>query len=117
MPRSLRANRVGVMVSMNRNKALVMRSARVWAGAAAILVSAGAAIAQRTAAPRDPAEPSKAATAPRSAARPTGAIVRSTVDEKGMRALISKLVACGTRLTIASWDDPKRGPGCARDVV
>jgi len=34
-----------------------------------------------------------------------------------MRALIHSLVGCGTRLTISSWDDPKRGIGCARDVV
>ena len=34
-----------------------------------------------------------------------------------MRSLISDLVKCGTRLTLASWDDPKRGPGCARDHI
>src|SRR5262249_4180649 len=83
---------------------------------AGALFAAGGAAAQQ-AAPRDPAEPSKAKALPKAVARPTGAVVRSTVDEKGMRALIAKLVACGTRLTIASWDDPKRGPGCARDAV
>ena len=34
-----------------------------------------------------------------------------------MRALIGKLVACGTRLTLSSWDDPKRGIGCGRDAI
>jgi hypothetical protein len=34
-----------------------------------------------------------------------------------MRSLIRDLVQCGTRLTLASWDDPKRGPGCARDHI
>jgi peptidase M28-like protein len=104
------------MISMNRNKALVKRSLKVLACAGAVLVSAGAAMTQQSS-PRDPAEPSKAPPAPKIATRPVGAIVRSTVDEKGMRALIAKLVRCGTRLTIASWDDLKRGPGCARDVV
>jgi hypothetical protein len=34
-----------------------------------------------------------------------------------MRALIDHLVACGTRLSIASWDDSHRGPGCGRDKI
>src|SRR5438445_9021507 len=34
-----------------------------------------------------------------------------------MRALISRLVACGTRLTLSSWTDSKRGIGCGRDVI
>ncbi len=34
-----------------------------------------------------------------------------------MRALIAKLVACGTRLTLSSWTDAKRGIGCGRDVI
>jgi hypothetical protein len=43
--------------------------------------------------------------------------VRASVDEKSMRTLIGKLVACGTRLTLSSWEDPKRGIGCARDAI
>src|SRR2546422_6657869 len=39
-------------------------------------------------------------------------VARASVDEKSMGALIGKLVACGTRLTLSSWDDPKRGIGC-----
>lgn len=34
-----------------------------------------------------------------------------------MRALIRQLVACGTRLTLSSWTDSKRGIGCARDAI
>src|SRR6266436_6820521 len=49
--------------------------------------------------------------------RPAGAIARAAVDEKSMRTLIGKLVACGTRLTLSSWDDPKRGIGCGRDAI
>src|SRR5262249_46815573 len=77
---------------------------------------ASAAVGQQTA-PRDPAEPLKDRPSPRVSARPAGGIARGAVDEKGIRTLIAKLGACGTRLTIASWDDPKRGPGCGRDVV
>jgi hypothetical protein len=34
-----------------------------------------------------------------------------------MRELIERLVACGTRNSLSSWDDPKRGAGCGRDEV
>jgi hypothetical protein len=33
------------------------------------------------------------------------------------RAIDTELVACGTRHSMSSWTDPKRGIGCARDVV
>ena len=49
--------------------------------------------------------------------RPKGAIARSEVDEAGMRALVEKLVSCGTRNTLSSWTDPQRGVGCGRDAV
>jgi hypothetical protein len=44
-------------------------------------------------------------------------VARKDIDEKGMRALIDELVACGTRLTISSWTDPNRGAGCGRDRI
>ena len=66
---------------------------------------------------RDPAEPPTGKPHAKSIARPAGRLFRSSVDEKGMRSLISDLVKCGTRLTLASWDDPKRGPGCGRDRI
>jgi hypothetical protein len=38
-----------------------------------------------------------------------------TADE--VRTVDEALVACGTRHTLSSWTDPKRGIGCARDVI
>ncbi len=84
--------------------------------AVAFVLTATAAFAQQ-AVPRDPAEPAKGKPQPKILARPAGAIARAAVDEKSMRTLIGKLVACGTRLTLSSWDDPKRGIGCGRDAI
>jgi hypothetical protein len=71
------------------------------------------ALAQR-AVSRDPAQGKPQ---PKLSARPTAGVVRQAVDEKSMRALIGKLVACGTRLTLSSWTDSKRGIGCGRDAI
>jgi Peptidase family M28 len=65
----------------------------------------------------DPAEPLQGKPMPKLLPRPAGAISRQSVDEKSMRALIHDLVGCGTRLSISSWTDPKRGIGCGRDHV
>ena len=67
--------------------------------------------------PNDPGEPPHGRTKLNLLPRPAGAISRQSVDEKSMRALIHQMVACGTRLTISSWTDPKRGVGCGRDQV
>jgi hypothetical protein len=72
--------------------------------------------AQRSA-PRDPAEPQQNHPHPKLLPRPTGAIARQSVDEKLMRALIDQLVSCGTRLSLSSWTDAKRGIGCGRDHI
>jgi hypothetical protein len=87
-------------------------------GVVFLLIAAGAipAAAQRST-PRDPAEPAQAKPQPKPLARPAGGVARQAVDEKSMRALIGKLVACGTRLTLSSWTDSKRGIGCGRDVI
>ena len=69
------------------------------------------------AAQTDPAEPPQNRPNPRLLPRPVGAIAREAVDEKSMRALIEQLVACGTRHSLSSWDDPKRGAGCGRDHI
>lgn len=66
---------------------------------------------------RDPAEPQQAQPHPKLLPHPAGAIARQTVDEKSMRALIGQLVSCGTRLSLSSWTDPKRGIGCGRDYI
>ncbi len=68
-------------------------------------------------APRDPAEPQQGRPHPKLLPRPTAAIARQNVDEKSMRALIDQLVSCGTRLSLSSWTDPKRGIGCGRDYI
>src|SRR3984893_2228437 len=65
----------------------------------------------------DPSEPPAGKPAAKLLPRPTGAISRREVDEAGMRSLIEQLVACGTRNSLSSWTDPKRGAGCGRDRV
>src|SRR5215472_8844622 len=86
------------------------------AAAVVIVTVAAPAFAQQSA-PRDPAEPPRAKPQPKILPRPAGAISRQSIDEKSMRALIHNLVSCGTRLTLSSWTDPKRGIGCGRDFV
>ena len=85
---------------------------------AMMLIAAGAvpSFAQK-AAPRDPAEPAQGGPQPKLPGRPGGAIARKSVDQQSMQALIHQLVECGTRLTLSSWTDPRRGIGCARDRV
>ncbi len=65
----------------------------------------------------DPAEPLQAKPSPHLLPRPAGAIPRQSIEEASMRALIHELVECGTRISISSWTDPKRGIGCGRDHV
>src|ERR1700731_2652581 len=65
----------------------------------------------------DPAEPLQGRPNPRLLPRPSGGIQREAVDEKSMRELIERLVACGTRNSLSSWDDPKRGAGCGRNQI
>ena len=85
---------------------------------ALLLLSAASAPAfAQTAAVRDPAEPQRQVEKPKILPRPAGAIGRASIDEKSMRALIDQMVACGTRLSIAPWDDANRGPGCGRDHI
>lgn len=90
--------------------------------ALSVLVVAGvaaqtAASARSQSGSRDPAEPAQGAPHPKILPRPAGRVLRQSVDEKSMRALIHALVGCGTRLTLSSWDDPKRGAGCGRDHI
>ena len=80
------------------------------------LISLSPTPAQQTA-PRDPAEPQQRQPHPKLLPRPTNAIARQIVDTKSMRALIDQLVSCGTRLSLSSWTDAKRGIGCGRDYI
>jgi len=65
----------------------------------------------------DPAEPQQGQPHPKLLPHRAAAIARQSVDEKSMRALIDQLVACGTRLSLSSWTDTKRGIGCGRDHI
>jgi len=65
----------------------------------------------------DPAEPLTSAPHAKVLPRPAGAIARASFNEKTMRDIIHEQVSCGTRLTLSSWTDPKRGIGCGRDFV
>ena len=73
--------------------------------------------APRSAAVNDPAEPPHPLPKTKPIPRPSGAVTRASIDEKSMRSLIDSMVACGTRVSIGDWDDPKRGPGCGRDKI
>src|SRR5215468_10637343 len=84
-------------------------------GLVGMMLAAGTAKAQKVG--NDPAEPLANPPQPKLLARPTGTISRTEIDEKAMGALIHELVSCGTRLTLSSWTDPKRGAGCARDKI
>ena len=75
----------------------------------------GAAFAQRVT-PRDPVEPQQGRPHPKRMPRPAGMLALPSVDEKSMRALIDQLVSCGTRLSLSSWTDPKRGIGCGGPI-
>lgn len=84
---------------------------------AILALAAGTMRGQQSAVPRDPAEPAQGKPQPKLLPRPLGAIARQNIDEKSMRKLIHDEVSCGTRLTLSSWTDPKRGIGCGRDFV
>ncbi|MGB2673039.1 MAG: M28 family peptidase [Candidatus Acidiferrum sp.] len=91
---------------------------------AGLTVLLGATAGAQTTAPakaqsasHDPAEPLTGKPHPKILPRPSGAISRTAVNEKTMRALIHEQVSCGTRLTLSSWTDPKRGIGCGRDFI
>ena len=66
---------------------------------------------------QDPAEPPAGRPRPRSLSPPGGAILRKDVDEGALRATIEELVACGTRHSLSSWEDARRGIGCGRDRI
>src|SRR5205807_2998045 len=115
MPASFRKKSyLGMETMANQEKTVGKRMVEA---ALLALLAAGSipAVAQQVA-PRDPAEPAQGKPQPKILARPAGRVARASVDEKSMRTLIGKLVACGTRLTLSSWDDPKRGIGCGRDA-
>jgi hypothetical protein len=66
---------------------------------------------------QDPPEPPGGKPEARAAKSIGGAIPREAVDEKAIRGTIEALVSCGTRHSLSSWEDPKRGVGCGRDKI
>ena len=66
---------------------------------------------------QDPMEPPGGKPRAKLPPPPAGPILRSEVDEKALKATIEELVACGTRHSLSSWEDPKRGIGCAREKI
>src|SRR5258706_3193343 len=82
-----------------------------------LIVFSSAPLAAQVSMGNDPAEPAQNKPKPKILPRPSGAIARSNVDEKSMRELIERLVACGSRDSLSSWSDPKRGAGCGRDQI
>jgi hypothetical protein len=83
----------------------------------AVKLASGALLLAAIAAGQDPAEPPGGPASPRLSPPPAGAIARASVDEKALAATVGELAACGTRHSLSSWDDPKRGIGCGRDRV
>ena len=81
------------------------------AGVLAILFVAATALAQ------DPAEPPGGPPHPKLLPSPAGAITLSDVSQSALRATIEGLVSCGTRHSLSSWTNPKRGIGCGRDHI
>ncbi|HET7841075.1 MAG TPA: M28 family peptidase [Terriglobia bacterium] len=65
----------------------------------------------------DPAEPPRGRPVVKLLPPPAGAIALKSVDKPSLRATIEELVGCGTRSSLSSWTDPKRGIGCARDHI
>lgn len=49
--------------------------------------------------------------------KPPRAVLRSEVSEASLQALVEQLVGCGTRNSLSSWTDEKRGAGCGRDHI
>jgi len=58
-----------------------------------------------------------AAAIPALAAPVSAASAASAAAAAEAKAVVSELVACGTRHSLSSWTDPKRGIGCGRDVA
>jgi hypothetical protein len=77
----------------------------------AIMFAAAVALAQ------DPVEPPGGPPKVNLLPAPAGAISLAQVHPSDLRNTISGLVSCGTRHSLSSWTDPKRGIGCGRDHI
>src|SRR5215813_6802345 len=92
------------------------RVLRIGTAILAAMLAAGVVQAQQRVV-RDPAEPPTRLPKTKAPARMMRGVARQSVDTKSMVELIDELVACGTRLTLSSWTDAKRGAGCGRDKI
>src|SRR5260370_16073593 len=108
MPPSWTNNSNGEMQTMMNLRKNIGKT--LAAAALLVLLAFGAVgtVAQQ-AVPRDPAEPVSGKPHPKILARPAGPGVRTSVDEKCMRALIGKVVACRTPLARCLWAGAERG--------
>jgi hypothetical protein len=102
---------------MRRNRLRLRMLLPLLSAAVAAVVAATASTA--TGPGRDPAEPPGGLPAGQLGAPPAaaGAIARGAVDEAALRATVEELAACGTRQSLSSWTDARRGIGCGRDRV
>ena len=66
---------------------------------------------------QDPAEPPGGPPNVKPIPAPAGAITLSEIHLGDLRATVKGLVSCGTRHSLSSWTDPKRGIGCGRDHI
>src|ERR1700730_11037306 len=98
----------------SRHAAAILASGALLLG---LTVSSSPPLAAQVSTGNDPAEPAQNKPNPKILPRPSDTIPRTAVDEKSMRELIERLVACRSRNSLSSWDDPKRGAGCGRDQV
>lgn len=94
-----------------------MRQATVAKRYPSVKLAAAALLAAAAVAGQDPAEPPGPRPSPRLPPPHSEKIGRTAVDEKALRSTIEELVACGTRHSLSSWDNPARGIGCGRDRV
>jgi Peptidase family M28 len=81
---------------------------------AGLLLAFGAAMPL---AAQDPAEPPGGEPAVKLLPPPAGAIALREVSESALRRTIRGLVSCGTRQSLSSWSNPRRGIGCGRDHI
>ncbi|MCM2579917.1 M28 family metallopeptidase [Streptomyces meridianus] len=92
---------------------------RTLLSAAALTVAGGATLAGRTT-PAAAAEKGPPAVDPPATAQRPGPELRSLlreIDPKRIEATVRRLVSFGTRHTLSTQDDPKRGIGAARDWI
>ena len=66
---------------------------------------------------QDPQEPLVNKPTPSLLPPPESPITTADVDQKLLSGIVDELVACGTRNTLSSWDNPARGIGCGRTHI